>query len=59
MKRALADVARSVVVAVDSTKLEQHGMAQCLELGRIDVVVTELPPKDRRLDPYRAHCEIR
>jgi DeoR family fructose operon transcriptional repressor len=59
VKRALADVARVVVVAVDSTKLEHHGMAQCLELDRIDLLVTELPPKDRRLDPYRSHCEIR
>jgi DeoR family fructose operon transcriptional repressor len=59
VKRALAEVAGSVVVAVDSTKLDQQGLARCLELDRIDVLVTELPPKDRRLDPYRGRCEIR
>lgn len=59
VKRALAEVAGSVVVAVDSTKLDQVGHARCLDLARVDVLVTELPPDDARLDPYRDRCEVR
>lgn len=59
VKRALADVAGAVVVAVDSSKLEQHGAARCLTVDRIDVLVTELDPGDARLDPYRSLCEVR
>ena len=58
VKRALAGVAGSVVVAVDSGKLDQHAPARCLPMDRIDVLVTELDPSDPELDPYRAHCEI-
>jgi DeoR family fructose operon transcriptional repressor len=59
VKRALADVAGAVVVAVDSSKLGQLGPARCLAPDRIDVLVTELAPSDARLDPYRGICEIR
>lgn len=53
VKLALADVSREVVVAVDHTKLGRHGLARCLPLGRIDLLVTDLDPKDERLAPYR------
>jgi len=59
VKRALADASASVVVAVDSAKLDHRGAARCLGLGRVDVLVTELDPRDPVLDPYRAHCEVR
>jgi DeoR family fructose operon transcriptional repressor len=59
VKRALADVAGRIVVAVDSSKLDQHGAARCFELERVDLLVTELPPRDRRLDAYRDRCEVR
>lgn len=59
VKRALATVAGAIVVAVDSTKLGQHGPARCLPVDRIDVLVTELDPGDDRLDPYRDRCEVR
>ncbi len=58
VKLALADVARSVVVAVDSSKLEQVAAASCLPLARIDILVTELSPGDERLAPYREHCDV-
>jgi DeoR family fructose operon transcriptional repressor len=38
---------------VDHTKLGRHGLARCLPLGRIDLLVTDLDPKDERLAPYR------
>jgi DeoR family fructose operon transcriptional repressor len=59
VKLALADVSRRVVLAVDHTKLDASGPARCLPLDRIDVVVTDLDPGDRRLEPFRALAEIR
>ena len=53
VKLALADVSHEVVVAVDHTKLGRHGLARCLPLQRIDMLVTDLDPKDERLGPYR------
>ena len=58
VKLALAAAARSIVVAVDSSKLDQSGTARCIALDQIDVLVTELEPSDPRLDPYRGLCEI-
>ena len=58
VKRALASGADSVVVAVDSSKLGTRGAASCLPITQIDVLVTELDPRDDALDPYRPHCEV-
>jgi DeoR family fructose operon transcriptional repressor len=58
VKLALAAVTGQIVVAVDSSKLGQRGAARCLSMERIDVLVTELPRKDKRLDPYRSLCEV-
>lgn len=59
VKLALADVAAEVIVAVDSTKLDQRAAARGLPLDRVDILVTDLAPTDARLDPYRDHWEIR
>ena len=40
-------------LAVDASKLDQRATARCLGFDRIDVLVTDLEPEDRRLDPYR------
>lgn len=53
VKLAMAEVAGQVVVAVDHTKLGQHGPARCLGFDRIDVLVTDLDPADPALDPFR------
>jgi DeoR family transcriptional regulator, fructose operon transcriptional repressor len=53
VKRAIATGARRVVVAVDSSKLADTAVALALEWDRVDTLVTELDPADRRLDPYR------
>jgi DeoR family fructose operon transcriptional repressor len=58
VKRALAATARSVVLAVDASKLDARAVAVGLEWDAIDVLVTELSPKDARLKPYRGLAEI-
>jgi DeoR family fructose operon transcriptional repressor len=57
-KGALASVAAKVVLAVDSSKLGQRAAARCLPMGRVDVLVTELDPADRRLAAYRDVVEV-
>jgi DeoR family fructose operon transcriptional repressor len=58
VKRAIADGADEVVLAVDSSKLGATATALAIEWERIDILVTELAPKDRRLDPYRHLAQI-
>ncbi|MGH9211417.1 MAG: DeoR/GlpR family DNA-binding transcription regulator [Acidimicrobiales bacterium] len=53
VKLALAAVAGEVIVAVDSSKLGQSSTARGLGPDRVVLLVTELDPRDRRLDPYR------
>ncbi|MFB2556951.1 DeoR/GlpR family DNA-binding transcription regulator [Herbiconiux liangxiaofengii] len=55
VKDALARASATVVLAVDASKLEARARVRALPLDRVDVLVTELPPTDPRLDPYRAH----
>jgi DeoR family fructose operon transcriptional repressor len=57
-KAALVAASTSVVLALDSTKLGGHATARCLPLARIDYLVTDLDPSDRRLDDYRDHCQV-
>jgi len=57
-KGALASVAGQVIVAVDSSKLGQRAAARCLPVERIDVLVTELDPKDERLAVFREIAEV-
>lgn len=42
-KRALADVAETVVVLADGSKLGRRAPVRALDLGRVDVLVTEAP----------------
>lgn len=58
VKIALAGVSRRVVLAVDHSKLGQHAAARCLGLDRVDGLVTDLDPGDRRLAPYRRSLEV-
>jgi DeoR family fructose operon transcriptional repressor len=53
VKAAFAAVSDETVLAVDSSKLGLRSVAPGLDTGQIDVLVTELDPGDRRLDPYR------
>jgi DeoR family fructose operon transcriptional repressor len=58
VKLALASAAAEVVLAVDSSKLGHRAPARCFPLSDVDVIVTELEPGDRRLDPYRDHVAL-
>jgi DeoR family fructose operon transcriptional repressor len=57
-KLALAGVSAEIVVAVDHSKLGRQGVARCLGLDRVDVLVTDLDPKDERLGPYRRAVKV-
>ncbi len=59
VKRAFGAVAEEIVLAVDSTKLGTRAVAQAFRWNQIAILVTELEPADRRLDPYRQLAEIR
>jgi DeoR family fructose operon transcriptional repressor len=58
IKLALMDVSRDVVLAVDNTKLGRMGLARCLPLQRVDLLVTDLDPKDGRLAAYRRVVKV-
>lgn len=53
VKRAIAAGAAEIVLAVDASKLGRRATAVCFDWTQIDLLVTELDPTDRRLDPYR------
>lgn len=54
VKRALVAATAEVVLAVDASKLDTRAVAVSLELGDVDVLVTDLSPRDRRLRAYRS-----
>lgn len=58
VKRAMAAAADEVVLAVDSSKLAARGFAVSIDWDRIDMLVTELPPSDARLQPFRGLAEL-
>jgi DeoR family fructose operon transcriptional repressor len=58
VKLAMAEVSTEIIAAVDHTKLGQRASARCLPFDRIDILVTDLDPKDSRLDPYRRLAKI-
>lgn len=59
VKLAMADVAAEVIVAVDSSKLDQHTAARAFAPEQVALLVTDLDPADERLDPYRDRWRIR
>lgn len=58
VKRAMAASADEVVLAVDATKLDSRSVAVGLDWDAIDVLVTDLSPRDKRLAPYRKLVEV-
>lgn len=58
VKLALAEVSGRVVLGLDHTKLGHAAVARCLPLDRIDLLVTDLDPKDERLRPYRGSVTL-
>jgi DeoR family fructose operon transcriptional repressor len=59
VKRALSGAATSVVLALDSSKLDSRAVAVSLAWDAVELLVTELAPSDPRLAPYRDVVEIR
>ncbi|MCU1571414.1 MAG: Transcriptional regulator, DeoR family [Naasia sp.] len=59
MKHAFARMSKEIVLCIDSSKLQQQSTAACLELSRVAFLITELPPNDGRLDPFRDLVELR
>lgn len=58
VKRAMAGASAHVVLAVDSSKLGTQSIVRGLDLGRVDLLVTELDARDERLDAYRNAIDI-
>jgi DeoR family transcriptional regulator, fructose operon transcriptional repressor len=58
VKRAFAEAASRVVLAVDSSKLTSRAISVGLEWEHVDVLVTELHPEDERLTGYRVLAEV-
>lgn len=58
VKRAMLSVATDVVVAVDSSKLDNRALALCVEWDQVTLLVTDLDPKNPRLDPYRDRVDV-
>lgn len=58
MKRVLARTSRSVVLAVDHSKLGTLARARVFALEQLHLLVTDLAADDSRLDPYREHCRV-
>ena len=58
VKIALAGSASEVVLAVDASKLGHRAPAQAFAWDQVDLLVTDLAPRDSRLDPYRDHVDL-
>ena len=58
VKRTMVDVAADVVLCADSSKLGTRAIVPVVGWERVTVLVTELDPDDRRLDPYRGLAEL-
>lgn len=60
MKRTIGGASARKILAVDSSKLGNRAHARSLQLSDVNVLVTDLDPKDVRLQPYRSrHLEVR
>ena len=59
VKRAFAATSKELVLCIDSSKLQQQSVALCFPLTEISLMITELDPRDSRLDEYRELIELR
>ncbi|HEV7955715.1 MAG TPA: DeoR/GlpR family DNA-binding transcription regulator [Marisediminicola sp.] len=58
VKHAFGGASREVVLCVDSSKLGRQSVSLSFPLAGISVMITELDPRDSRLDPYRELVEL-
>ncbi len=59
VKRAFHRTSGRIILAVDHTKLGTRSPIRMFNLDDVDVLITDLDPDDRRLDPYRGTVELR
>lgn len=58
VKQAFASAARETILCVDSSKLDDQSIAVSFHLRDVALLITELDPRDSRLDAYREHVEL-
>lgn len=58
VKRAFSQTSNRIVLAVDHSKLGTRAQARVFDFEDIDLLVTDLDPSDRLLDPYRGVVDI-
>jgi DeoR family fructose operon transcriptional repressor len=58
VKRSIATGAEEVVLAVDASKLDARAVAVSLDWDGIDILVTDLDPRDKRLAGYRGLAKV-
>lgn len=58
VKQAFAGAARETILCVDSSKLDDQSIAVSFNLRDVSLLITELDPRDSRLDTYREHVEL-
>jgi DeoR family fructose operon transcriptional repressor len=59
LKGVFADLAEETILLLDASKLGRVAVAHGLDWAGIDILVTDLDPRDERLDPYRELVEVR
>ena len=59
VKEVFASRAEQTILLLDASKLGRTAVAHGLDLGAVDILVTDLDPADPRLDPYRDSVELR
>ncbi len=59
VKRELVRAARETVLLINSTKLDRRAMSAGIPWSDISIVITELDPRDPRLDALRPLVELR
>lgn len=58
VKDSLSRASRSLILAVDSSKLQCQSSVRALSLDRVTTLVTELAPGDALLDPFRDLVDV-
>ena len=59
VKRAFFGASRETILCIDSSKLGQQSVALSFALAEVTLLITELDPRDSRLDAYRGQVELR
>jgi DeoR family fructose operon transcriptional repressor len=59
LKGVFAERAEETILLLDASKLGRTAVAHGLDWSRVDILVTDLDPRDERLDPYRDLTELR